>query len=59
MRRRGADRGGIDRWHLTVLPVLLGGGIRLFPEGRAQRLRLVSVRQVGGAAELIYEPAMG
>ena len=54
-----SDAGEVDRWHLTVLPVLLGGGIRLFPEGRAQRLRLVSVRQVGGAAELIYEPAMG
>lgn len=54
-----ADAGEVDRWHLTVLPVLLGGGIRLFPEGQAQRLRLISARQAGGAAELIYEPAVG
>ena len=38
------------------LPVLLGGGIRLFPEGQKQSLRLVSVRQSDGIAELIYEP---
>lgn len=50
-----AAAGAVDRWHLTVLPVLLGGGIRLFPAGQAQRLRLVSLRQCGGIAELIYE----
>ena len=38
------------------LPVLLGGGIRLLPEGQKQSLRLVSVRQSDGIAELIYEP---
>ena len=43
---------------INVLPVLLGGGIRLFPEGQAQRLRLVSARQSGGIAELVYEPEM-
>lgn len=51
-----AAAGEIDRWHLTVLPVLLGAGIRLFPEGEIQRLRLVSARQSGGMAELVYEP---
>lgn len=51
-----AAAGEVDRWHLTVLPVLLGGGIRLFPEGYKQRLRLVSARQSGSVAELIYEP---
>lgn len=51
-----AAAGGVDRWHLTVLPVLLGGGIRLFPEGYKQRLQLVSARQSGGIAELVYEP---
>lgn len=51
-----ADAGEVGRWHLTVLPVLLGGGIRLFPEGQKQSLRLVSARQSGGMAELIYEP---
>ena len=50
-----AAAGEIDRWHLTVLPVLLGGGIRLFPEGTPQALRLCEVRQSGGIAELIYE----
>lgn len=51
-----ADAGEVGRWHLTVLPVLLGSGIRLFPEGQKQSLRLVSARQSGGMAELIYEP---
>lgn len=51
-----AAAGEVDRWHLTVLPVLLGGGIRLFPEGYKQRLRLVSARQSDGVAELVYEP---
>ena len=53
-----ADAGEVGRWHLTVLPVLLGSGIRLFPEGQKQSLRLVSARQSGGIAELIYEPEM-
>ena len=51
-----AAAGEVDRWHLTVLPVLLGAGIRLFPEGEIQRLRLVSARQSSGMAELVYEP---
>ena len=51
-----AAAGEVDCWHLTVLPVLLGGGIRLFPEGYKQRLWLVSARQSGGVAELVYEP---
>ena len=51
-----AAAGEVNRWHLTVLPVLLGGGIRLFPKGYKQSLRLVSARQSGGVAELIYEP---
>lgn len=51
-----AAAGEVNRWHLTVLPVLLGGGIRLFPKGYKQRLQLVSARQSGGVAELIYEP---
>lgn len=50
-----AAAGEVDRWHLTVLPVLLGGGIRLFPKGYKQRLQLVYARQSGGIAELIYE----
>lgn len=50
-----AAAGEVDRWHLTVLPVLLGGGIRLFPEEDRQQLRLVSARQSGGIAELVYE----
>ena len=50
-----AAAGEVDRWHLTVLPVLLGGGTRLFPEGAPQALRLCEVRRSGGIAEMIYE----
>ena len=53
-----AAAGEVDRWQLTVLPVLLGEGIRLFPAEYKQRLRLVSARQSGSIAELIYEPEM-
>ena len=52
----GADAREGGRSQLTVVPLLLGGGIRLFLEGQKQSLRLVSARQSGGMAELIYEP---
>ena len=44
----------IDRYHLSLIPVLLGGGIPLF--GRAAMpLRLLEQRSADGIAELIYE----
>lgn len=46
----------IDRYHLAVIPTLLGGGTRLFPAGGpALPLRLTGSRHYNGITELIYE----
>ena len=45
----------IDEYHLSLIPTILGSGIRLFGELADQRkLRLVQVQSTGGIAELIY-----
>lgn len=45
----------IDRFHISVIPVLLGQGIRLFDSGFPQtRLRLLGVRSYDGIVDLIY-----
>ena len=45
----------IDEYHLSLIPTILGSGIRLFGELEDQRkLRLVQVQSTGGIAELIY-----
>lgn len=45
----------IDEYHLSIMPVLLGKGIRLFGE-QANRveLRLISMTSVNGVVECIY-----
>ncbi len=46
----------IDRYHISVIPTLLGKGIRLFGElPREQKLALKSVQKQQGITELIYE----
>lgn len=46
----------ISRYHISVIPVILGKGIRLFGEAEEKiRLRLVKVRSSGGITELLYE----
>ena len=58
----GADLAGqlleedlIDRLHLTVTPVLLGGGKRLFgPRPRMRYLRLADTRRYGELVDLVY-----
>lgn len=46
----------VDQYRITVLPVLLGDGIRLFGSGsRPRKLKLTAAEQYGGMAELIYE----
>lgn len=50
------DAGLIDAWRLFVMPVLLGRGVRLFPEhGGGGRLRLLESRAYeNGVVELRY-----
>lgn len=45
----------IDCWHITVIPTLLGSGIRLFENVRHEiKLRLQSTRSYDGMTDLIY-----
>ncbi len=52
------DQGLVDRVEVSVIPILLGGGIRLVPDGRAQSLRLVSNEALpNGILQLVYSVA--
>ncbi len=45
----------IDRYHITVIPALLGSGVRLFKGGtREIPLRLLQVQSYNGMTDLIY-----
>lgn len=45
----------IDRYHITVIPTLLGMGIRLFDQGKNEiKLRLVETHSCNGMVDLIY-----
>lgn len=45
----------IDRYHITVIPTLLGKGIRLFDYGKNEiKLRLVETHSCNGMVDLIY-----
>ena len=46
----------IDVWHISIIPTLLGGGIRLFGESQEERkLRLVKTQSYNGITDLIFE----
>ncbi len=48
--------GMIDRFYVSVIPVVLGGGVRLFGEmEEALELKLLEVRKWNGITELRYE----
>jgi dihydrofolate reductase len=48
----------VDELHLYVYPLAVGKGIRLFPEGTAQPLSLLSAQALSnGVAHLTYGPA--
>ncbi len=45
----------IDRYHLSVIPVVLGKGIRLFPElPKELKLRLTETASYNGIVDLVY-----
>jgi dihydrofolate reductase len=49
------DAGLVDRVEVSVIPVLLGGGIRLVPEGSSRPLRLLSSLALpNGILQLVY-----
>ena len=46
----------IDTLHISVIPTLLGDGIRLFgPLEKEQKLRLVKTQSYNGITDLVYE----
>ena len=48
--------GMIDRYHISIIPTLLGSGIRLFDSLKGQtKLTLVRSQVYNGIAELVYE----
>lgn len=49
------DAGLVDRVEVSVIPVLLGSGIKLIPEGRNHELSLVSSEALPtGVVQLVY-----
>ena len=49
-------KGMIDRYHISIIPTLLGSGIRLFDRLKGQtKLKLVRSQVYNGIAELVYE----
>jgi dihydrofolate reductase len=46
----------IDMYYISVIPMLLGKGIRLFQKsGRAIPLKLVKTQSYDGITDLVYE----
>lgn len=48
-------QGMVDRYEITVIPTLLGDGVRLFPQGpKPMALKLESIGSCNGMVELVY-----
>jgi dihydrofolate reductase len=57
LARQLVDADLVDEYNLMIEPVILGGGKRLFPEGKAVPLELVSVKQSGTGVHICtYRP---
>lgn len=49
-------RGLIDRFHISVIPMILGGGVPLFAEmENPLPLKLISTQNYNGITDLVYE----
>jgi dihydrofolate reductase len=58
--RQFLDAGWVDVLEVFVVPVLLGAGPPLFPDGASHGLELVSAEALaGGVVRLVYTPAPG
>ena len=54
--RRLVNEDLIDCYYITVIPTLLGSGIRLFENGKHEiKLRLLNTQSYNGMTELIYK----
>lgn len=54
--RQLLNEGLVDRFHISVIPVLLGNGIRLFNTMEMQtRLKLVRTQHYNGIVEMVYQ----
>ncbi len=49
------DADAIDVFHLSVIPTVLGGGIKLFDEHTEHKLKLIKTQTFNGIVDLIYE----
>ena len=49
------DEDLIDRYHITVIPTLLGSGVRLFGGAKHEiKLRLLHTQSYNGMTDLLY-----
>ncbi len=50
------NEGMVDMFHISIIPVLLGGGIRLFDTSEIRsRLQLVRTQHYNGIVEMVYK----
>lgn len=55
LARQAMEAKRIDEYHLTIMPILLGDGVRLFPQGvPGQKLSLAAARTENGVVECVY-----
>lgn len=46
----------VDQYYISVIPTILGGGVRLFEGGCSEiKLRLVDTKRYNGIVDLVYE----